>query len=320
MSGEKFVARTKLAEKVGFYSTWISDVGLDRDTFIMCALASQATCKIMVGPGVVNPYTRHPGTIAALASTLQELSHGRTFLGLGAGGYRTLTQLGIPTWNRPSTTLREAVQICRRLLDGETTTFDGSVFKVVSARISSQPRKRVPIYLGAMMGRQGLATAGELCDGAFLVGPLGENMTKLVVETVKEGAANAGKNPANLEIALTAPFAVSKDNAKAIRKAKPVVAELAVLDRRLRPAMLAEGIRDQDISRVQEAVMKGRSSVNVVSDHMVELFGIAGTPRECIEKIEHLARIGITQLVVGRPSVESPEMLHMIGKEIIGGR
>jgi len=281
----------------------------------MCVLACQATTRIRIGTGVVNPYTRHPGILAAQAATLQEMSNGRSFLGLGVGGYRALHQLGIATWDRPGRTLREAITILRRLFDGEKVTFHGSVFRVADAQIDFQ-HQRVPIYLGVMLGRQGLKMAGELCDGALIVGPLGDQ-TKQVVDSIKKAASDSGKDPASLEIAMSAPFAVSKDRAEAIKAAKVSVAELALLDRRLRPALLAEGITDEEISRVEDAIKQGGGVQDAVTNTMVELFGIAGTASDCIKKIELLKKTGITQLVVGRPAREVPEMIRIIGRDVI---
>lgn len=312
----EFVEHVKLAEEESFDSAWIADVGLHRETFMMCALACQGTRRIRIGTGVVNPYTRHPGLIAAQVATLQEMSHGRAFLGLGAGGYRALRQLGISTWDRPALTLRESIKVIRGLLEGEKLTFRGSVLAVANAQIDFQTQARPPIYLGVMLGRQGLRMAGELCDGALLVGPLG-NQTKRIVETVKQAASDSGRDPQEIDIAMTAPFSVSRKPVEAIRAAKQTVAELGVLDDRLRPAILAEGITDEAISRVKDAVQQGRAAEEAVTDAMVDLFGIAGTPSDCVEKIALLRKIGINQIVVGRPARQSPEMMKIIGKDII---
>jgi len=315
-SPDDFVSHVKLAEEQGFDYAWIADVGLHREVFIMTALASQATTRIKIGPGVTNPYTRHPAILAAEAATLQEISHGRTFLGLGTGGYSALQQLGVPTWDRPAITLREAVTLCRQLLHGQAVTNRGTVFETRNARIDFAVSPPVPIYLGVMLGKVGLRLAGELCDGALTVGPLGKTHTKLVVDKIRQAADEAHRRPEDLEIAMATPFAVSEDGAEAIEMAKQAIAELAILDPRLRPALVAEGVTDEEILRVQNSAGRGDVS-QAVTDKMVELFGIAGTPSYCIKKIAELQKTGITQVAVGRPARESKEMMRMIGREII---
>src|SRR5207245_3778902 len=44
--------------------------------------------RVQIGSLVLNAANRHPGVLAAMASTLQEVSEGRLLLGLGAGGGR----------------------------------------------------------------------------------------------------------------------------------------------------------------------------------------------------------------------------------------
>lgn len=80
------MSRVRLAEENEFNYAWIADVGLHRETFIMCALACQATTRMKIGPGVANPYARHPAILAVEAARLQEISDSRSFLGLGVRG------------------------------------------------------------------------------------------------------------------------------------------------------------------------------------------------------------------------------------------
>jgi 5,10-methylenetetrahydromethanopterin reductase len=313
---EQFVSHLKLAEEQGFEYAWIADVGLHREAFILSALACQATNRIKIGPGVTNPYSRHPAILAAEAATLQEISHGRAFLGLGTGGYAALQQLGLATWDRPASTLREAVTICRGLLDGAVVNFRGSIFETRNAKLDFTLHHRVPIYLGVMLGENGLKLAGQLCDGALTVGPLGRTHTKYVVDQIKQAAIEAHRRPDDLEIAMATPFSVSENGVEAVKVVKQAIAELAILDPRLLPALHAEGITDEEILQVQNSVRQG-DAARGVTDEMVELFGIAGTPSYCVEKLARLTKTGITQVAVGRPARESMEMMRIIGKQII---
>src|SRR5438046_1943147 len=82
----EFTEFARVAEEAG--ATWcsVSDFFGWRDTWILLTAAAGATQRILLGPGVTNPYTRHPfQTVSALA-TLDELSGGRALLGVGAGG------------------------------------------------------------------------------------------------------------------------------------------------------------------------------------------------------------------------------------------
>ena len=52
---------------------------------VLSAIA-EATSRVTLGSLVLNVFNRHPGTLANMAATLQEVSEGRLLLGLGAGG------------------------------------------------------------------------------------------------------------------------------------------------------------------------------------------------------------------------------------------
>src|SRR4051794_1392857 len=51
---------------------------------VLSALAAVVP-EVIVGPLVLNVANRHPGVLAAMAATLQDVSQGRLLLGLGAG-------------------------------------------------------------------------------------------------------------------------------------------------------------------------------------------------------------------------------------------
>src|SRR5919109_1211303 len=73
-------------ERLGYRYLWVNDERLERDPFTVLPAIAQRTERIRLGPGVTNPYSRHPALIATAMATLDELSGGRTVLGLGAGG------------------------------------------------------------------------------------------------------------------------------------------------------------------------------------------------------------------------------------------
>ena len=90
-------------ERAGFDRLGVSDVALWPDTFVVQALCALATERVQIGAMVTNPYSRHPAALAAAVASLQELSGGRAFLGIGVGA--GLEPFGID-YPRPVATLR----------------------------------------------------------------------------------------------------------------------------------------------------------------------------------------------------------------------
>ena len=80
-----FVDLAVRCERAGFDRFGVSDVVFWPDCFVLQGLIAQATSRIHIGSMVTNPYSRHPAMLAGAVATLQELSQGRIFLGIGVG-------------------------------------------------------------------------------------------------------------------------------------------------------------------------------------------------------------------------------------------
>ncbi|MBS34813.1 MAG: hypothetical protein CMO26_02685 [Thiotrichales bacterium] len=74
-----------LAEQLAYQKIWYTDIRFSRDCYLGLSVIAGATKQILLGPGVTDPYTKHPAMTAATLATLDELSDGRAILGLGAG-------------------------------------------------------------------------------------------------------------------------------------------------------------------------------------------------------------------------------------------
>ena len=81
-----------------------------------------STQRVMLGPTVSNPLTRHPAVVASAIASINELSKGRAFLGLGSGDSAVLN-LGL----RPArlAELHHYIQSVRDMLAGETAEYRG---------------------------------------------------------------------------------------------------------------------------------------------------------------------------------------------------
>ena len=154
------------AERLGFDRVWVYDEGLaTRDVYVVMAAIAAATDRIEIGPGITNPYTRHPGQTAAAIASLDELSGGRAFLGIGAGGSLTLDPLGIGR-SRPLSAVRETIGVARALFEGGPVDHEGRTTTLRSASLS-YGRSDTEIWV-AGRGPKMLAMGGELADGVML--------------------------------------------------------------------------------------------------------------------------------------------------------
>ena len=113
----------------------------------------------------MSPYTVHPVYATMAAATLDEFFPGRVKLCYGMGAPRDLEAAGIIA-EQPLRTLREALEISRRLLSGEIIDFKGERYHVAGRRLATGARQ-VPLWLAAS-GPRMLELAGEIADGVVI--------------------------------------------------------------------------------------------------------------------------------------------------------
>jgi 5,10-methylenetetrahydromethanopterin reductase len=266
------------AESLGFSKCWVYDEGLiTRDPYVTLAAMAQKTSKIKLGTGITNPFTRHPGITAAAIASLNELSEGRGFLGVGAGGSLTLDPLGIPM-TKPLTAVRELIETTRALWQGETVDFDGQIVKFASASIP-YPQPGIEIWL-AGRGPKMLTMGGELADGVALDFLYKDSLEEWVA-LIRKGGESSG-NQARI---CYSTMIVTTD--KALEEVRPhmtyrLVNTPEVIRKRI-------GLSDEDVNAIHKAMSGGLEAAGkLVKDEWVEPFVIMGSVDECVKEVREI--------------------------------
>lgn len=304
------------AEKSGFQYCWITDHYNNRDVYVTLSTLALWTSKIKLGTGVTNPYTRSIAQTASSILTVDELSHGRAVLGIGPGDKATFDALGIE-WIKPVTTIRESVATLRELLAGKAVKKEGEVIKLKGARLAVKATSpHIPIYIGAQ-GPQMLKTAGEIAEGVLINASHPKDF-EFAIEKIEEGAKIAGKSLKDIDVTAYACFSCDKDAEKAMNEAKIVVGFIVAGS----PPMVLErhGIDPEAAKKVSDAIAKFDfpAIMGSVNSDMMEAFSICGTPDDCMDRINELLKIGVSQIVVGSPiGPDKSKSIKLIGKEII---
>ena len=156
MSPADVVALGVRCEEIGFDRLGLSDVVFWPDCFVLQGMLAAATERIHIGSMVTNPYSRHPAVLAGAVATLQEISGGRMFLGIGVGAGLEDLRIDYP---RPVRALREAIVAIRGLLSGEMVELDGEMFPIDGAALIRPPTVPVPISIGTSSGFADIALA-----------------------------------------------------------------------------------------------------------------------------------------------------------------
>ncbi len=267
------------AEAMGFTKCWAYDEGLiTRDPYITLAAIAQKTERIRLGTGITNPFTRHPGISAASVATLDELSGGRAFLGVGTGGFVTLDPLGIEL-KKPLKAVREMIETSRALFRGETVTYAGQTVKLSAARLD-YARPDLEIWL-AGRGPQMLAMGGEVADGVALDFVFKERLAYWV-EQIRGGAARSGRRP---RICYSTAIITSDTTLDEVRPHMSY--RLVATPPEVRQKI---GLTEADAEAIRQTMATGglEAAGKLVKEEWVRPFVIIGTVDECAAELKQL--------------------------------
>lgn len=178
--GPRFLDIARRADVAGLDSLWVMDhffqipeVGQAEqnmlESYSALSAAAAVTNRISLGAMVTGVAYRHPGILLKTVTTLDVLSGGRAWLGLGAGWYeREHLALGVPfppvaeRFER----LEETLQIANQMWSGEAIPFNGKHYRLEETLCRPLPisRPRPPILIGGGGERKTLRIAAQYAD------------------------------------------------------------------------------------------------------------------------------------------------------------
>jgi len=164
MPPDMVVEVAKEAERIGYDYCLIADEGFHPDVHACLGAIARETDRIRIG-AVTNGYTRHPAVTAAALATVNEMSGGRAFVTLLAGGSMVLAPMGISR-EKPFRTVSDSMEIMQSLWSGEEITWEGSRFSLDHAALGMGPQS-IPIWV-ASRGPMLLRHAGRHAAGALI--------------------------------------------------------------------------------------------------------------------------------------------------------
>ncbi len=313
------------AEGLGFDTVWFTDHFNHRNVYVALASVAVQTERIVISPGITNPYLIHPAWTASASASLNELAGGRTCLGIGAGDRTTLKRIGVRR-EKPLARIREAVDVIRALHRGQVV--DSELLGMGGARLDYSGGA-IPVYIGSQ-GPRMLELAGEIADGVLINGshPLDFQES---TGPLRKGLAQRGRERSRVPIETPADkfdvgaytcVSVHADGEKA-RKAARIVAAFVVAGSG-ETVLQRHGVRPDELAALRAALEAPPSKEKwgrvgaCVTGRMVERFTIAGTPKEVVERLRRLQGAGVTHLIFGSPlGPDKFEALKAIGREVL---
>jgi probable F420-dependent oxidoreductase len=248
---------------------------LSYDPMVMVAVMAAATKKIHVGHLVLCNLFRHPVITAQSLNSLDRLSGGRLFAGLGTGWTERefkMTGIQFPDITTRLRMLDEALTVIHSLWTKEETTFAGEFYHLKDAILFPKPvqQPHPPILLGGG-GKGLLRLAAKHADIVNIISDAGkpgyikmENVQKLTddafrakVKFVRDEAKKHGRDGSKIRISNVLFTAIVTDSAAATKS-------------------MAEGM----------APMFGTTPEGLRQSPMALL----GTPDECIKELKRRQR------------------------------
>lgn len=287
----EMVEAGRAAEAAGAEVLWVPE--LHRSATISAAALAAATDTAAIGTAIALAFTRSPMVTALEALDLDEMSQGRFILGLGTGVQRLNELWHNAQWGKPVGHLRETVRNIRTFVakaqKGEPIDLPGDYEPMHIKgyeRPFAQVRDEIPIYLGAM-GPAMTKMVGEIAEGWIsheLCSP--RYLQEMLIPWLTEGAARVEREPASIDVVVSALCAIDKDGAKARRWAAGTVGFYASVK------TYEDFFAFHDLGAEQAAVIEVfRSGVgadylgDAVPDHMVDALTMAGTFDEVAERL-----------------------------------
>jgi 5,10-methylenetetrahydromethanopterin reductase len=277
------------------------------------------TSTVLLGPCVTDPYSRHPALTAKAIATLDEISGGWAILGIGAGS-SGFAELGIER-NKPARAIREAIELIRALLRGETVDFVGQVISSDHGHLSFSPvRSALPIYL-ASNGPLGQRVAAELADGAIMEACASVPEVRALCAAITVGATKAGRNPQAIRVIARLSTCVAADGrlARAVRsvsRRRPLEGRtLSAQDL----ALPAAAVASVTCASYAAGVTPYLPLLPLITDRHVDAFALAGNVEEVAEHAIALHAAG-ADTIIARPFASEgaavEETIVKLGSEV----
>lgn len=289
LSSLHFSSLASEAERKGFSGVWYGETAL-RDASVLATIAALSTKKIQLGTSIVNVFTRSPGQLALMASTINELSGGRFTLGLGVSTAAIVEKWHGEKFDKPFHRLDETVRLLRKYFSGEKFSEKGSWYSPANARLRASPAPK--IALAALNDRM-IARAASIADRIIL--------NLYPVERIKhaidlmEKSAGAKPRP-NLSVMLYA-YVIGNDEA-GMNAAKDLITFYASA-----PAYSAL-FKSIGFEREAEGMMKAWQSKDrdavraIVTRSMIDKVMVLGTLADLRERIKSYHENGVDDVFI----------------------
>jgi F420-dependent oxidoreductase-like protein len=290
---QDILAIWKEAEALGFDSAW------DFDHFIpirgstdgpclegwtlLAALATQ-TSTLRIGTLVTGNTYRNPALLAKMVTTVDQISNGRVYLGIGAGWFEfEHIAYGFPfyTAKERADRLGEALEVITKLWTADHPTFTGKYYSLHDAPYNppNVQKPHPPIVIGGKGKKWIMPLVAKYADGWNVPIGVSPEGIKKRLDIVHNECQRIGRTPCDPEVSV-----------------------LLVL------------YKMSDIPLAGPALRLG---ARVIAGKGVSRSILAGSADEITETIRSYVDAGVTHIIVHIEPPYDPELLRRFAKEVM---
>jgi F420-dependent oxidoreductase-like protein len=282
------------AEINGFDSFWVMDhfhqipmIGkVDEpmlESWTTLSVVAGLTTKIKLGTLVTGIMYRYPAVLAKVAATLDVLSKGRLFMGIGAAWNEDESNaygIHFPPAGERLSRLEEAIQIIHKMWTEEpSASFNGKYYQIHNAYCNPKPIQKPspPILVGGGGERKTLKIVAKYADACNLFGS---------AETVKR----------KLNILKEHCKTVGRDYDSILKTKLGII--------------VVEDEKQMSEKKIEQ-IFKG------MPEEQIREFAIYGTPEDVLRQIELFEQADIQYLIVDLDPTQELEALNVFANKII---
>jgi F420-dependent oxidoreductase-like protein len=243
--GDTFAHIARQAERAGFSSFWVMDhffqirgVGPSENEMLegwsALAFAAGVTNHIKLGTLVTGVTYRFPAILIKTATTLDVLSHGRAYLGIGAAwneeehaGYG----VPFPPVKERFERLEDTLQLARQMWSGDDRPFNGKHYQLARPLNNPRPvqRPHPPIMIGGGGEQKTLRLVAQYADACNLFARLGNDVLQHKLEVLQQHCEQVGRLYAEIEKTTLDSLRLSADGANGTMTPRAAVDHFAHL-------------------------------------------------------------------------------------------
>lgn len=278
------------AEALGFNAFFRSDHFLamngdgqpgPTDSWVTLGAIARETSSIRLGTLVTSATFRHPGLTAIQVAQVDDMSHGRVELGLGAGWFqREHEAYGVPFPAKRFGPFEEQLAVITGLWGtaaGETFSFSGEHYTLIDSPALPKPvQQPVPIIVGGSGAKRTPELAVKYA-AEYNTNFSGDDATKANLDRVRATADAAGRDPESLVYSVARTVAAGTTEAEAARRAAAI----------------------------------GRDVENLTAE------GFYGTAQQIVDRVGALAELGVSRVYFQVLDLADLDHLELLASEVL---